>query len=190
MKSTYSDTYTGADLGIDVLSCVQGNTAIVRDLQEREPLRRANTSCVVYEFRRASGSSANVGKDQESVASKKRAYARKRAARARARKVRAIRTLLLSALLVVVFSLGGIVSSAHSKKAPDAYKYYDTITVGYHENLLDIVQKYDDRNYYETQRDYLKELCRINNLAYDESAYPDVAPGTLLVVPYYSAELK
>ena len=43
---------------------------------------------------------------------------------------------------------------------------------------------------YETQLDYVKELCRINNLSYDGTAYPDVAPGTHLVVPYYSTELK
>ena len=89
-----------------------------------------------------------------------------------------------------MFSIGGIASKAKSKEVPDAYKYYDTITVAYQENLLDIVQRYDNRAYYETQKDYVEELCRINNIAFDGTEYPDVAPGTHLVVPYYDTVLK
>lgn len=124
------------------------------------------------------------------VRASRRVSARKRAARARARKVRTFKLMLFGALIAVMFSIGGIASRAQSRKAPDAYKYYDTITVGYQENLLDIVEKYDDRNYYETQRDYVEELSRINNLEFDGTSYPSVTPGTHLVVPYYSTELK
>ena len=52
------------------------------------------------------------------------------------------------------------------------------------------MQRYDDRAYYETQKDYVEELCRINNIAYDGTEYPDVTPGTHLVVPYYDTVLK
>lgn len=95
---------------------------------------------------------------------------------------------VLLAVMITVFA--GIGSRADMREIPKAYKYYDTITVGNYENLLDIVERYDNRDYYETQTDYLKELCRINNLEYSTSEYPDVSPGTHLIVPYYSEELK
>lgn len=111
--------------------------------------------------------------------------------RAMQRRERAARYALLgvaAALMITIFT--GIGSRASSREFPKAYKYYDTITVGYQENLLDIVQRYDNREFYETQKDYVKELCRINNLVFDDTGYPEVSPGTHLVVPYYSEELK
>ncbi len=175
--------YNGFNSGIDVLSCVQGNTVRAGDPFVRDTWMETDKRCVVYAFK--SSSSA-----REAAAARKRALARKKAARDRARRVTTLRMLCFGALLVMMFSIGGIASRAQSRKVPDAYKYYDTITVGYQENLLDIVQRYDDRNYYETQRDYVRELCRINNLEFDETEYPEIAPGTHLVVPYYSTELK
>lgn len=178
MSKTYS--------GIDVISCVQGNTA--RSFEYYKGSAVEHNSCVVYSFKGVTAGSSLL---DDSEKSRRRALARRKAARARARKVRILRTALAAFILVsVVFGIGGIASRAKSKEVPQAYKYYDTITVAYEENLLDIVQRYDDRNFYETQNDYLEELCRINNLDYDKSSYPVVTPGTHLVVPYYSTELK
>ena len=202
--------------GIEVLACVQGNTArnidaadhhtedcVVFDFTrevtarvsaagsdpDRRPLYR--TSQIVRDLDRAvdSGAAASDKKFNDAAYTKRRIRNRKRKA-ARARRVNTIRALVLAAFLTVVFIAGGIVSSAQSRRAPQAYKYYDTITVAYQENILDIVLRYDNRDFYDTQSDYLKELCRINNIAYDGTAYPEVAPGTHLVVPYYSTELK
>ena len=175
--------------GIDVIACVQGNTARSFDsVRYNDGSVEEHRDCVVLNFRgMTSGSSYSDGNET----TRRRANARKKAARARARKVRILRTALAAFILIsVVFGIGGIASRAKSKEVPTAYKYYDTITVAYEENLLDIVQRYDDRNFYKTQNDYLEELCRINNLDYDKSSYPVVAPGTHLVVPYYSTELK
>lgn len=186
MRKTYS--------GIDIISCVQGNT-----VRKAEPINAyiedngRNETCVVYEFRKRTGHEDALVYSAQAIdhSRRKRISARKKAARARARKVRILRTALCAFLLMtVIFGIGGIASRAKSREVPEAYKYYDTITVAYQENLLDIVQRYDDRNYYETQKDYLEELCRINNLDYDGSAYPVVTPGTHLIVPYYSEELK
>lgn len=186
MRKTYS--------GVEIISGIQGNT-----VRKAEPANiygqynNGHDTCVVYEFRNRTW---NEGKSVRSEQSgeyrrRRRISARKKAARARARKVRILRTALAAFLLItVIFGIGGIASRAKSREVPEAYKYYDTITVAYQENLLDIVLRYDDRNYYETQTDYLEELCRINNLEYDGSAYPVVTPGTHLIVPYYSAELK
>ena len=177
-----SKSYTG----IDVIACVQGNTARSFDFMGyNEGSAKEHRDCVVYNFRRETIGSSNSDGNETT---RRRAIARKKAARARARKVRILRTALAAFILIsVVF---GIASRAKSKEVPAAYKYYDTITVAYEENLLDIVQRYDDRNFYKTQNDYLEELCRINNLDYDKSSYPVVTPGTHLVVPYYSTELK
>ena len=176
--------------GIDVMSCVQGNT--VRKIYRDE---NYSAGCVVYDFEhRTAEETARSRQEAYEEASVKRigrrAAQRRKAARARARRVQSIRLALCGVLLAVVFSIGGIASKAKSKEVPDAYKYYDTITVAYQENLLDIVQRYDNRAYYETQKDYVEELCRINNIAFDGTEYPDVTPGTHLVVPYYDTVLK
>jgi len=175
--------------GINVIACVQGNTARSFDsVRYYEKSVKENKTCAVYNFR---GETAGTSCIDERGTARRRALSRRKAARARARKVRILRSALAAFILVsVVFGIGGIASRAKSKEIPEAYKYYDTITVAYEENLLDIVQRYDDRNYYKTQNDYLEELCRINNLDYDKSSYPVVTPGTHLVVPYYSTELK
>ena len=194
--------------GIDVITCVQGNTVRKADLYRTSGscdtaydrnLRVERDRCVVYDFRREaaaqrrtrSGNIAYEGKANSANRRPAKRASRKRAARARARRVLVLRTALFAFLvLFTMFGIGGIASRAKSREVPAAYKYYDTITVGYKENLLDIVERYDDRDHYETQIDYVEELCRINNLAVDGTAYPTVTPGTHLVVPYYSAELK
>ena len=175
--------------GSDVIACVQGNTARSLDpVKYYEGSIKEHNTCVVYNFK---GEAAGSSRIDVSDTTRRRAIARKKAARMRTRKVRILRTALAAFIFFsVVFGLGGIASRAKSKDVPTAYKYYDTITVAYEENLLDIVQRYDDRNFYRTQNDYLEELCRINNLDYDKSSYPVVTPGTHLVVPYYSTELK
>lgn len=174
---------------IDVIACVQGNTA--RSVDPISVCGRQD-KCVVYDFKSAAEVASPFEEDRESRRkSLRRKSLRRKAARARARKVAVLRTAFAAFLLMaVIFGIGGIASRAESKEVAKAYKYYDTITVAYQENLLDIVERYDDRNYYETQNDYLEELCRINNLPYDKSSYPVVTPGTHLVVPYYSTELK
>ena len=200
MSNRYSD--------IDVITCVQGNTVRKTDLysssgccdnEYNNNLSVERDRCVVYDFRREaaaqrrtrSGSSACKGKASSTGRRSARRVTRKRAARARARRVLVLRTALFAFLvLFTMFGIGGIASRAKSREVPAAYKYYDTITVGYKENLLDIVERYDDRDHYKTQIDYVEELCRINILAFDGTAYPTVTPGTHLVVPYYSAELK
>ena len=198
MGSRYSD--------IDVMTCVQGNTARKacsyrtsgsRNHGYGNDLSVERDRCVVYDFRREAASSrrsrGSAGSGRAHAAGRRSAkrVSGKRAARARAGRVFGMRAILFAFLvLFTMFGIGGIASRAKSREVPSAYKYYDTITVGYQENLLDIVERYDDRDHYKTQMDYVEELCRINNLAFDGTAYPTVTPGTHLVVPYYSAELK
>ena len=201
MSSRYSD--------IDVMTCLQGNTvrkncsysnAGSHGFGYENDIRVERDRCVVYDFRREAASSrrtrsgrnsARVSKSNASCRKPAKRGSGKRASRARAGRVFALRIALFAFLVMfTMLGIGGIASRAKSKEVPAAYKYYDTITVGYQENLLDIVERYDDRDHYKTQIDYVEELCRINNLAFDGTAYPTVTPGTHLVVPYYSTELK
>ena len=124
--------------------------------------------------------------------SRSRRMEMKRAKRVRQLQLMAARAVMIALLAFAAAALGfgGIASRAQSRQVPVSYKYYDTVTVAYQENLLDIVERYDDRDHYATQDDYVRDLCMINNIEYDGTAYPQVTPGTKLVVPYYSQELK
>ena len=123
-------------------------------------------------------------------AGRARRIKRIREARERHLRLMLIRFVLVCVLAALGAGAAGMATQARSRNIPVSYKYYDTITVAYHENLLDIVERYDDRDHYATQDDYVEDLCRINNIAYDGTSYPQGSPGTQLVVPYYSQELK
>ena len=185
-RSNNAHTVHDSNAGIDVLSCVQGNTARVLNASDRY-----DDNCVVYDFdTEASARDPYFHGSADRAALKKRRARNRRKKAARARKVMAIRACMLAAVFALILLAGGIASKAQSRKGPEMYKYYDTITVAYQENLLDIVLRYDNRDHYDTQLDYVRELCRINNIDFDGTSYPEVAPGTHLVVPYYSAVLK
>ena len=193
MKEMRSDALTYAQMRntgrreeIQLIACVNGNT-----------VRKTNYDhkCEIYDFTERSNRERQIhGRRQDASAvrtgsrSRNRHHGRHRKMQKRMRNAGYVLCGMIAALMITI--LAGIGSRASSRDIPKAYKYYDTITVGYQENLLDIVERYDDREFYETQKDYVKELCRINNPAYDDTGYPEVSPGTHLVVPYYSQELK
>ena len=160
-------------------------------------MRSREHRCEIYSFNRSTVSSKRRKKKPVSCAGRRTAgrntrsrSAAKRAAALREQRIRNIRYAALGILIALVIAFAGTVFRAHAGNVPSAYKYYDMVTVGYNENLLDIVQRYDDRDYYNTQMDYVRELCRINNLDYNGKEFPVVTPGTSLFVPYYSEELK
>ena len=70
------------------------------------------------------------------------------------------------------------------------YKYYTSVTVGYHEDILDIMDQYRDDIHYETADDYMMEVSRINNLEYRTGDLLEVHAGDQLIVPYYSTEFR
>lgn len=165
---------------IELMPCVQScghrDTAISRIISGTE--RFAHTA-------HAADPAAHAAK-----AGRARRMKRSREARERHLRLMLIRFMLVCVLAALGAGAAGMATQARSRNIPVSYKYYDTITVAYQENLLDIVERYDDRDHYATQDDYVRDLCRINNIAYDGTSYPQVSPGTQLVVPYYSQELK
>ena len=97
-------------------------------------------------------------------------------------------------MLAVIFAgmLAGfqMMTRASSRDQEQTYKYYTTVTIGYGEDLSDIIYRYCDSNEYENADAYLKEICEINSLPYHEGEVNDLRAGTKIVIPYYSAELK
>lgn len=74
---------------------------------------------------------------------------------------------------------------ASSSDTVTDYKYYKNIVVSYHYDLGDAAEDYADEHYKDDD-DYLREVCNINHFASAE----DATPGTHVIVPYYSTELR
>lgn len=113
----------------------------------------------------------------------------RQARRARARYVArcrlAIAGVLGTIIVCTVFGVGVLRSRASSNDADISYKYYKNIVIAYDYDLNDAAADYADEHY-DSERDYLREVCNINHLASAEC----VTPGTHVIVPYYSAEFR
>ena len=98
------------------------------------------------------------------------------------------------AFLILVFScmLAGfcVMTRASSREKEKVWKYYTTVTVGYGEDLTDIVYQYCDSREYAGADEYVREICSINSLPYRNGEVPDLCAGTQIVIPYYSEEYK
>ena len=57
--------------------------------------------------------------------------------------------------------------------------------ISYSQTIEDIVSEYRDPVYYETEKDFIEELCMINGLEQDASGRPVIHPGIHLIIPYY-----
>ncbi len=85
-------------------------------------------------------------------------------------------------VLVLSFTIGGIVSHAESDKAVHSYKYYTSILVYGGDTLWSIANTYKG-SAYASSLDYIREVKQINHLTGD-----DLQAGDYLIVPYYSTE--
>ena len=83
-----------------------------------------------------------------------------------------------------------MMTRASSREKEQTYKYYTTVTIGYGEDLWDIVYQYCDRSEYESADAYVREICDINSLPYQKGIVPDLGAGSKIVIPYYSTEVK
>lgn len=101
-----------------------------------------------------------------------------------------LRTLVLAVIFAGMLAGFQMMTRASSREKEPNYKYYTAVTIGYGEDLSDIVYRYCDSSEYETADDYVRELCEINSLPYHKGSVPDLRAGTRIVVPYYSTVLK
>ncbi len=100
-----------------------------------------------------------------------------------------IRLAVLGILLCCSLFSAGLYSHAAAVEAAEDYKYYTDITVAYGEDFMDYAAQYADAVHYPDMKDYLREVCSINNLTYQEDMTSlKIHPGDTLIVPYYSEE--
>lgn len=96
-----------------------------------------------------------------------------------------IRSLSVIMMFIILLSVSGFISSAHSVKAEEnSYKYYTSITIMPGDTLSDIADRYCDSHYKSTQA-YVEEVQIVNSMEDDT-----LIAGMNLIVPYYSAEFK
>ncbi len=97
------------------------------------------------------------------------------------------RLAILGILLCCSLFSAGLYSQAAAAEAAEDYKYYTDITLAYGEDFMDIASRYADEVHYPKMQDYLREVCSINNLTYEEDMTTlQIHPGDTLIVPYYS----
>ncbi len=167
---------TTVTASIDVMSCVQYGR------NDRNGYNRINVSETAFrgvkEAYRASDTT------------RRRRAAYEMHKRQRAVKLNVMKFVLLGIVMGILLFAMGIVTKASTKGMPTEYKYYNSITVEYKQNMLDIAKEYRDHAHYATDADYVAEVSRINNLSYNGEDYPEIHAGDYLVIPYYSAEIK
>ena len=102
----------------------------------------------------------------------------------------ALRVLILAVLFAGMIAGFQTMTGASSRAKEQTYKYYTTVTIGYGEDITDIVYRYCDSSEYSTPDAYIREICEINSLPYHKGTVPDLSAGTQIVIPYFDTELK
>jgi hypothetical protein len=104
----------------------------------------------------------------------------------RLRRQREMRKNILMFLMTICLiitcsiSLNGFRSNAKDDSVRTSYKYYKSIMVERNDTLWSIAEEYNDKDHYDSIKDYIKEVMQINSLSDDEIHY-----GDYLIVPYY-----
>ena len=154
---------------------------------DRIAARRAELRTVRRSAVHAAASRRTVTRDAEA-----RTVSATRPVRVRRRSAAAfLRSVICSLLLVSFFFLCTMYFRASAQEAAADHKYYTSITVGYGEDFMDLVAPYSsDTAHYPEAQDYLKEVCEINRLAYNEDHTTlRIHAGDTVIVPYYSQEV-
>lgn len=90
-------------------------------------------------------------------------------------------TGFVTALLVISFSLLFFSFKIKAQSSEEVqYKYYKSIQVQPGDSLWDYAGLYGDSRYYDSHRDYIKEVTAMNALT-DEQ----ITAGQYLILPYY-----
>lgn len=97
---------------------------------------------------------------------------------------------LVLAVILAIFLVQGTMGRASADEKVKYYRYYDNVTVGYGQTLEDLVDRYADAAHYPTTASYVKDLCQVNRLSFDQHRFPEVHAGDHLILPYYSTQKK
>lgn len=109
---------------------------------------------------------------------KKMSAKRRRRIAERNRRVGLFICLLLCSFMIIL-TAGQTIVTANQ----ESYKYYTNITVNSDDTLWTIAEEYYSKEFKDMHK-YIKEVCEINDIGYD------IYPGQVIIVPYYSSELK
>lgn len=92
---------------------------------------------------------------------------------------------VLTMMLVVSLSLifFGFGTKAQENDEVIYYKYYTSITVQAGDTLWDYAEQYGDKEHYDSAKDYIKEVIKMNALSNDK-----ITSGQHIILPYYSPE--
>ena len=113
------------------------------------------------------------------MSNKRRASIRRRRRQIQRNRRIALATILVLCSVFVFLSVGNISAKAHQ----ESYKYYTDVKVTENDTLWSIAKKYRTKEY-RTMNAYIKEVCKINGIG------TEIYDGQILVIPYYSHELK
>lgn len=86
---------------------------------------------------------------------------------------------LLLCSIIIVMTAGHTRVTAHQ----DTFKYYTDVTVKEHDTLWTIAESYYSKEF-KDMHSYIDEVCEINHIG------RDIYPGQIIIVPYYSGEVK
>lgn len=91
---------------------------------------------------------------------------------------------LMTMLLAVSFSLLFFSFRARAQSSDETmmYKYYKSIIVQNGDTLWDYAGEYGGDGQYKNNRDYIKEVMRLNSLSDHK-----IVAGQYLILPYYSS---
>ena len=178
--------------GISVMACVQADRPGFSAVYGKETrMQQKYIKITRQREEKDSAASAGVSSGRNCKKQETRPAQVRRTRRASKRRAGfAARSLVLAVIFAGMLAGFQMMTRASSRDQEQTYKYYTTVTIGYGEDLSDIIYRYCDSNEYENADAYLKEICEINSLPYHEGEVNDLRAGTKIVIPYYSAELK
>lgn len=101
-----------------------------------------------------------------------------------------MRGVVLCMVFVCMVTGFGMMIRASSRPKEQLWKYYTTVQTGSDHDLDDIVRENMNETVYSSADDYVREVCEINSLPYKKGSLPDLKPGSVIVIPYHSTELK
>ncbi len=102
----------------------------------------------------------------------------------RRRAVRRQRIGLLLGLLIVFCSFTVLSGFSHPGKTSDRYRYYTAVTVDRDDTLYGIASEYVNMQPHSLNR-FMDEIMELNHMKKTTVYY-----GQVLIIPYYSDELK
>lgn len=140
------------------------------------------------------GSSAALTSSRGSCKSGSSRQTAKSVSVGRAKSRRRTSPLFRAAVLALVFAgmIAGfeMMTGASNRPKQEAWKYHTTVEIPFGETLQDVVSRYYNSSYYESEEAFAEEICEINSIPARRGEIPALRSGVKLIIPYFSTEYK